>query len=288
LPEAELLLWADKSDTLNVELHRRLSLSRNVYGKKFLETFRLCVLYCIFSLVSCGIEDYVYLVPTEYVNSVGSTSARISIPDNSSSAEFRYYAIFYRIYISDQNIDSITTSQQRYTINHALASHYNAIDPYTRNDNISPSSVPTVFSSLKYYPLYVEVNSAIVSMSQILADNSSLSYHVSPGSVVELVFANSGPYLQISGLAGELPLRRSADGFTANPNRSFFNSTGTGSLSDGSIVSENSNADVETNPYMSFPDRHTYVSLYIAAAGIDKNFTAVYSRPKHIGVFRLP
>jgi hypothetical protein len=222
----------------------------------------------------------------EYVTSAGSTSARISIPDNSSSAEFRYYAVFYRIYISDQTIDSITTSQQRYTINRALSSHYNTIDPYTRNDNTSPSSVATVFSSLKYYPLYAEINLTNASMSQILTDASP--YNVSPGSVVELVFANTGPYLQISGFPGELPLRRSADGFTANPNRSFFNSTGTGSLSDGSGVSENSNADVETNPYMSFPDRHTYVSLYIAAAGIDKNFTAVYSRPKHIGVFRLP
>jgi hypothetical protein len=262
--------------------------------KTILEPFWLCVLCCVFFFASCGIEDYVYLVPVEHVTSIGSTSARITIPNNSGDPNFRYYAIFYRIYISDQSIDSITTSEQRYTINRALASHYNTINPYTVNDKISPSSTGTIFTSLKYYPLYVQIGSANISMAQILQHSSSAYMApLTPGSTVDIIFANAGPYLLVNYSSGStspnLPLRRSADGFTASPNRSFFNSTGADSLTNEININENNNADVEKNPNMSpASSRYAYVSLYIAAAGMDSNFSAVFSRPKHIGVFRLP
>jgi hypothetical protein len=248
----------------------------------------------VFLFASCGIENYVYLAPVEYVTSVGSTSAHITIPDNFSDLNFRYYAIFYRIYISDQSIDGITTSEQRYTINRTLASHYNTINPYTVNDNSSPSSIGTVFTSLKYYPLYVEISSANISMAQILQHSTSTYIApLTPGSTLDIIFANAGPYLRVNysstSSSADLPLRRSADGFTASPNRSFFNSTGAESLTNENNISENSNADVEKNPNMSpASSRYAYISLYVAATGIDSNFTAVYSRPKHIGIFRLP
>jgi hypothetical protein len=247
---------------------------------------------CVFLLVSCGIEDYAYLEPVEYVRSQGSTSARITIPDNNSNQYFRYYAIFYRIYISDQTIDSITTSEQRRVINSALTSHYSTLDRYAANDNISPSSVGTTFSSLKYYPLYVQIGMEYP-MSQILTSNPLPTLQpIAPNNTVDIVFANAGPYLKInysSGDSGELPLQRSADRFTARPDRRFVNTTGTGNLTDENSISDNSNTDVERNSAMtSGGSRHTYVSLYIVATGLDSNFTSVYSRPKHIGVFRLP
>jgi hypothetical protein len=257
---------------------------RNGSGKTILKVSWLHILWSVFLFVSCGIENYIYLEPVEYVTSQGSTSARITIPNNSSQ-EFRYYMIFYRIYISDQSIDGITTSEQRRIINSTLQSDYNYIDPYTINDNISPSSVGTAFSTRKYYPLYVEIVNPpnapeIVSMDRILNSTSS--------GTIDIVFANTGPYLRESfSSLGELPLRRSA-GFTASPNRSFFNSTGSGGLSDESRISETSNVDVERNSSMSSSSRYAYVSLYIAATGIDNNFSSVYSRPKHIGIFRLP
>jgi hypothetical protein len=260
------------------------------FGKTILKLFWRRVLCCVFLFASCGIENYVYLEPVEYVTSVGATSANITIPNNSGDPNFRYYAIFYRIYISDQSIDSIGTSGQRSVINQALATHYNTINPYTVNDNISPSSIGTVFSSLKYYPLYVEIGSANISMAQILQYSASI--HIAPltlGSTVDIVFANAGPYLRVNysptSSSPDLPLRRSADGFTVSPDRSFFNST---ELTNDGNITENRNADVERNPNMTTSSRYTYVSLYIAATGIDNNFTAVYSRPKHIGVFRLP
>jgi hypothetical protein len=280
-------------DLLNIEHTEpgnRQDKTKNGFKKKFREL--VCVLCCAPLFVSCGIENYVYLEPVEYVMSVGSTSARITIPNNNSDPNFRYYAIFYRIYISGQSIDGITTSEQRRTINSALESHYNAINPYTINDNISPSSVGTVFSSQKYYSLYVQIgsNPEYYPMSQILTpDPIPALQPIANNNTVEIVFANTGPYLKInysSGNSGELPLRRSADQFTARPDRRFANTTGSGSLSDTSIISENSNADVEKNSSSS--GQYAYASLYVVAAGIDSNFTAVYSRPKHIGVFRLP
>jgi hypothetical protein len=141
----------------------------------------------------------------------------------------------------------------------------------------------------------VEINSANISMAQILQyESDAYIARLSPrGSTLDIIFANAGPYLRVNYSSGssspDLPLRRSADGFTASPNRSFFNSTGADGITNESNISENSNADVEKNPNMSpASSRYTYISLYVAATGIDSNFTSVYSRPKHVGIFRLP
>jgi hypothetical protein len=250
-----------------VELYKSTGLRfKSGAGKGSQKTiwFCLCALCLYFLLISCGIEDYVYLEPVDSVSSTGGTSARIITPNNSGTQEFRYYAIFYRVYISDISVaGSITTSEQRYTINPALSSHYNTINPYTTNDNISPSSVGTVFSSLKYYPLYVNNGSVNVPMSQLLTTAASFT--------IELEFPVDplGPYLKTGGGA-ELRLRRASDGFTPIPDRRFINST---ELTDENSITENSNADIEKKTGMTLPYRYTYVSMYIAAAGTDKNFT---------------
>jgi hypothetical protein len=247
------------------------------------------LILCQTIFFSCGIENYVYLEPVSYISTTGVTSAVVTIPDNSTNQYFRYYAVFYRIYISDVNLATVTTTQDRSSINPTLASHYNTLAPYTDNDNISPSSVGTVFTSLRYYPLYVQLGSSLFSsMQQILGKAV-----VSPGDTVEFNFTvNTGtgtePYITHNSYSGELPLRRSDD-FTARPNRTFINTTGSNNLTDENIITSNINADIEKHPNNNYNNyNYTYISLYIAAAGIDNNFTAVYSKPKHIGVFILP
>ena len=253
----------------------------------------LPLLLCQAVFFSCGIENYVYLEPVSYISTTGTSSAIISIPSNTGS-EFRYYAIFYRIYISDANLASITTTEDRTSINPTLASHFNTLAPYTDNDNVSPSSVGTAFTSLRYYPLYVQLGSSILSMQQTLGVSPSPPLPViAPGNVVEFNFVNTGtgPHLRLNTYPNDLPIRRAQDSFTARPDRTFLNNTSvSNAITDESIIDSTTNADIEKHPNRLPANVYdkVYVSLYIAAAGIDNNFAAIYSKPKHIGVFMLP
>jgi hypothetical protein len=266
--------------------------------KTSLRALRGCPLCALLFFFSCGIEDYVYLEPVQYVNSSGVSTARMPIPGNSGNSAFRYYNIYYRIYLSDYSLESISTDVQRNQINPALASHYNTIDPYTSDDNVSPNAIASIFSSLNYHTLYylgsnrideysayqVFTNSGFSPGFQSLNDNDILTF--------DFTSPADGPYITISYASppgtAQVFLYRSSDRFTPRPSRLFLNSTGSGNLTDEAIISENVNADVERNSNMVTSFRYAFVSLYAVAVGIDANFTALYSKPKHIGIFRLP
>lgn len=231
-----------------------------------------------FSLVSCGVDEYAYLEPIENVSST-ITSSIVFLP-GSSAAEFRNYTIFYRLYISDELSTSITTDGERRTINASLASHYNTLDPYTINDNTSPAAIASVFNSLRYYSLFLS--------SDGVTDRPLYSILNLPGGGrMDLDFTNPNPgsFLTIN-FGPRFYLFRAA-GFTARPNRLFYNTEGAGSLTDTGIITSDVNSDVEPKSIPASP-RYTYVSLYVLASGIDDNFSPLYSRPKHIGIFRLP
>lgn len=247
---------------------------------------------------SCGIEEYIYLEPVENVSTTGVSSAIITIPNNTSNPYFRYYTIFYRIYISDVSLAAIPSHEQRLTINPTLAAHYNTIDPYTTNDSVSPNAIASVFTNLKYHPLYVSVDKSYeIAMNQLLAKSETISgtypsigaQDIDFGDRVELVFtsADVGPYMVIRYNSfpdsDNLYLFRDGNNFTANPDRLFYQSA---DLVNEAFISTTTNIDVE--PRGGANPKLVYVSMYILATGIDVNYTLVYSRPKHIGIFRLP
>jgi hypothetical protein len=262
---------------------------------------RYFFIFAFLPLFSCGIEDYIYLDPVENAYAVGVSNAIITMPNNSSSY-FRYYTIFYRIYISDIVLASITSDSQRNTINPALASHYNTIDPYTTNDSVSPNAIASVFNNLKYYPLHVSTDkSNEFAMYQLLSTSPSgslpFSYQsIDNGDIINLDFTDTanGPYMVINYAspayttypAFPLYLFRAKERFTPLPDRLFYH---TADLIKPEYLTSNINADVErkTNIIDANP-KQVYVSMYILATGIDNNYTLVYSRPKHIGIFHLP
>jgi hypothetical protein len=262
-------------------------------NRRFGSGLLLLLLLCQTMFFSCGIENYVYLEPVSYISTTGTSGAIISIPSNTGS-EFRYYAIFYRIYISDANLPSVTTTEDRTSINPTLASHFNTLTPYTDNDNVSPSSIGSAFTSLRYYPLYVQLGSSILSMQQTLGISPEPPLPIiAAGNIVEFNFVSTGtgPHLKLNTYPNEFPLRRAQDSFTARPDRTFLNNTSvSNAIIDESIIDSTTNADVEKYPNRLPANVYdkAYVSLYIAAAGIDNNFAAIYSKPKHIGVFILP
>jgi hypothetical protein len=270
---------------------------------------------------SCGIEDdYPYLFPVETISTEGTTTVRIPVPDNYGNPAnrlyeiFRYYAIFYRIYASDSNLSSVTTSDLA-SIHPVLSSDYYVFEPYTSNDTASPSAMASIFSARRYYQLYVqtgvpEPQSAALILKHpdtvppfsppgvpIYNAGSTVIYPLAPsGCEIIITFAESaygGPYLRLtypyavpSGgtQSADLPLRRSVDGgVTAVPDRTFYRSAAL--LTD---AGSNVNTDVEKKAG-TIVSQNAFVSMYIVAVGVDsRNLTAVFSKPKHLGVFRLP
>jgi len=241
------------------------------------------LLLLLFLFFSCGLETYVYLNPVESITIRGMNSVSIILPKEQPANYFRYYTIYYRIYISDVNLTSITNDTQRRQINPNLANHYNVLDPYTTSDNVSPNALESVFERLKYHFLYIDAAGTARSINTVL-DITVLGFAVF-NAMVELDFTVNPPVMTVNS-GTPFVLNRASTNFTPRPDRLFVNTTGTGNLSDSSIISDVVNADVERIEAGS--GLFTYVSMYIFAVGIDENYSPLYSKPKHIGIFRLP
>lgn len=250
----------------------------------------LAALTAVFS--SCGLEDYIYLEPVQIVEVTSDSRVRIVFPDNSTNSNFRNYTIFYRIYISDFPSTGTIPESQHININTALDSDYNYLKPYTNNDNVSPNAVLSAFNSRHYYFLYVTTDkSNEIGLERLLGTVGYGGFpSPSQNDTITLDFTDStkGPFMILSYEPGAPPhtefyLFRTRN-ITALPDRLFFNNN---TLNDGSFIMNTTNSDVQSKAGIS-GTRYTYVSLYILATGIDNNFSVVFSRPKHAGIFRLP
>ena len=214
----------------------------------------ICVL-----LVSCGLESYVYLNPAE-VRSYTIFSAEITLPQQAAD-EFRNYIIYYRIYLSSLQLES--SPQVQYNdINTMLFNDYRMLLRYEDDDNMAPASIDRVFKERKYY-----------SLNPVNILNSKA------GGIVQLDFTtdSTSPLmlyypLPSSVLNGPFELLRYDVSLT---DRTFNNTK----------VLENIAADIQDSDTTRV---FAYVSMYILAFGVDSNYSPLYSRPKHIGVFRLP
>jgi hypothetical protein len=227
--------------------------------------------------VSCGIEDYPYLEyvePSEIYRTL-NTVASIRLP-TVGSLYFQHFTIYYRIYISGLPVVGELSTEQLAGINQALASDYNALLSYTNVDG-TPTNMGGVFSTRKYYSLALEN----YSIDTLLGAGSL-------GSTIRLDFENGRPSLITGGGASYQLFRHSENNVTVPyaDKRYFLNSA---DVNDGSHINAVAfeNLDVQDNPGISGP-KFTYVSMYILSAGIDPNFSNIYSIPTFIGVFLLP
>jgi len=236
-------------------------------------TSRFFIAFLIYVLcISCGLETYVYLNPVEIVSVTEVTRAEIVLPSQ-SAAEFRNYTIFYRIYLSSFLVSASVESQLS-DINTTLASHYRTLAPYTIDDNVSPASIDSVFRNLRYY--YISLNDNLNNEKQLYKVLNSPSW-----GTIKLDFSSRDrpPFLTDTNGSDEYDLLR-ANSFTSQPDRLFIYTTEL-----ESSISDTVNIDVQMNPN---GQSYAYVSMYILATGINENYSPLYSRPKHIGIFRLP
>jgi hypothetical protein len=233
-----------------------------------------------FLLLSCGIDDYYYLeqISESNIRRENNTLATINLPAIPASEHyFRYYKIYYRIYISAENTSSeIQTSQSILTgINPSLYSDYTAIYPSTDPLNTTASTdVGRLFSGRNYYELE-------------LSGDADIKAVLTPGRSVTIGFpGNNIPNISINNTVYNL-CRSNNDGtFTPEPeDRLFLNSE---ELTDNAKAINTINADVAANSASSSGQRYTYVSMYFVKVGVNNTFSYVYSKPTHANIFKLP
>jgi hypothetical protein len=232
----------------------------------------------LFLFFSCGIQEYYYLpqVPESYITSSLTDSATIRIPPISQYYYATNYSIFYRIYISGENLTSVqTTSTNMNSINPDLAGDFNWFLRYTDTSSTSSTSVTTLntFKSRNYYEIELD-GKAAPDVFSINGGTLSIRFPTLPGNY-PAVSLNNGD---------EIRLRRSGELISPLPqNDLFFRNTA--DLNSNTNATANNNADVAGRTGIT--QRFAYVSMYIVARGKD-GFSSIYGKPTHINIFKLP
>jgi hypothetical protein len=246
-----------------------------------MNTFKKYSILFLFLLVflSCGIEDYIYLnpVPAGNIDVLGNEYTSIVLPYSSSQSEyFLRYSVYYKIYLSSQNILGSISEGMLSSINSTLNSDYFAIKPYTNitasDTSISPSNIEYTFRNRNYNKIAVTG----INIEDLLNGNADgmsmiLDFTDTAASDDPTLTLNNSSYI----------LRRSLDSgnFSPEPDYTFKNS---------SEIRDSNNIQFNRDVINASNATDCYVSLYIVKVGADNNFSPVYSFPTFIGIFRLP
>ncbi|MDR1352046.1 MAG: hypothetical protein LBK05_02090 [Treponema sp.] len=239
-------------------------------------------------VVSCGMEDYLYLNPVDEGGvrlDAFNTTATVSLPNFSTSEYyyFTHFSLFYRIYVSDANIIATYpySSSDLYAINSSLSSDFSALSYYTSSTTTVTTNLGSQFSSRRYYALELE-NRDIENILSSSSLGRQITLDFTPG---------RAPVLGVSTSSATPPdfytLRRTGGEGNFRPvpsDRLFFNTQDLNSSANATALINNDVADKSS----AVAPRRTYASIYIVTTGRDTNFTPLYSRPTHVGIFSLP
>jgi hypothetical protein len=237
------------------------------------------------SLGSCGIEMYKFLNPiAPGIPMLLNTTAYISLPNE--DYYFRYFIIYYRIYISDLPVPGAVDTASLAQINPNLYSDYNYFLSYTNSQStVAPTAMESTFANRKYYRLELE-NASIENVLAMYTGGSitldfSPNTQFRPSLIMGDIRTNPGTRYQLSRNT------RSNNNPYAN-NHYFVNSDNVNNSAHISSDSSNINQDVQAGA-RGGSGQYTYASMYILAYGMDdSNFSNIYSIPTFIGIFRLP
>jgi hypothetical protein len=236
---------------------------------------------CLFSLLSCGIDDYYYLpqLSEGRITSQFNTKAEINIPSNffsqNQAAYASGFAIFYKIYISNLDINAVNDINNYRDSN--IYMDYSSLYQFTDPSNTTSITSLTTFSSRGFYELELE---GIDIRSTVLSTGGGSFIIQFP-----TVFGDK-PFITYSG--NNYSLLRSNDRgvFNPKPDKYFRNSD---DLRDYANAISTINADVSGLPSSVNAQTKAYASMYIVAVGQNpRNFTRLYSKPTHINIFLLP
>jgi hypothetical protein len=233
---------------------------------------------CLFAICSCGIEDYPYIdpIPQGNIIQVMNNRAIVRIPGDSPGTTFTNFAVFYRIYVSDIPLLSITKDSYS-VINSILASDYNTFSGYINSTTQVNVDMNKLFSDRGYKYLGLENGN----ISNVLSSSSlgqSLTFDFSSSKMPTLMLGNSTYVLWRSDGGGL---------FSPRPDRYFRNR---GELWNPANITNQINADVVNKADLADGDmRYTYAAMFIVAVGINPaSYSNIYSTPSLIHVFQIP
>jgi hypothetical protein len=241
-------------------------------------------------LGSCGIEDYLFLYPVSPGNiRMELNSLSTIVLPNINISEYYYFSnftLYYRIYLSDaQESGEIQPSQQSLQrVNPTLYNDYAVLEPLTNTESSVTTALASTFRGRNYHTLALrDENIETVLDRNSLGRTINLDFAQLPGTYPSLRVATD-----IAGVEDTYVLYRSNDNgaFSPRPDQYLVN---TSDLRRSDYLTTNFNADVVGNS--SLPAgviRYAYMSVYIVVTGMDGNYSPVYSRPTHVGIFRLP
>jgi hypothetical protein len=242
------------------------------------------------SLASCGIETYKYLDQSDSgIPMRLNTTAYIALPAEQYSY-FRYFIIYYRIYISDLPVETVDTGLLA-QINPALSSDYNYFLSYTNTQSTTvPTTMGTTFTGRKYFSLELE-NASIENVLDSGGRVITLDFSPNPQFKPSLIMGDIRSETPGSPYTRHQLSRNTRNSNTPYANNYYFvNADAINNSAHISVDSSNINQDVQRNDQGSASaPKYTYASMYIVAHGLDDtNFTNIYSIPTFIGIFRLP
>jgi hypothetical protein len=257
----------------------------------------------IFCLLFCGLEDFSYIdyIPEGNYDTVNRATVRLpsrSAEGYGEASYFTNFIIYYRIYIAGVSPSPpiVNTDDLRGELNSALRSDWNGLYNLTdiTSTTVSTSNLENTFNSRRYYKLELQTTGGkSARIDNVLSSGSlgktlTINFPVEPGRESEptlrlnneaeygLLRANSGQSINFSPLPENRYFQNDPDLYNSANAYSSTNTTPT------------VNADtVYRTATTENPSENTYVSMYIAAAGVS-NLIAVYSQPTWLGIFRLP
>lgn len=206
-------------------------------------------------LISCGIDNYIYLAPVSSINRSVDTIS-VSLPNADQPDDyFLGYKIYYKIYLSTQTFTSVITTSNFASLNNALNSDYSKISPYLSTDSVVSINMDSFFKDTLYYQLKVANNDL-----QSLLAATSLTY--------SFTLKNTKSNLSITIGDNDYNLQRNV-----NDNDSLFKYSEQIIGNDVATVYNHSTG---------------YVVFYIFAYGTDEYGASIFSKPALLGVLQLP
>jgi hypothetical protein len=257
----------------------------------------------LFCLLSCGLEEVSYIDYIPEGDYVSVNRATVRLPSSSADGYGSYFTnfiIYYRIYIAGVTPSPplVNTDDLRGEINPSLRSDWTSMSYLTdiTSTTGSTSNLENTFNTRRYYKLELETidgNPARIDNVLSLAARDKtliIDFPLQPG-------IDSKPTLRLNDETEYVLLRANRSTITDTPfyplpeNRYFQNHEDLYE-SANAYSSSNSSPTVNADTVSRTADannssENTYVSMYIAAAGVS-NLVAVYSQPTFLGIFRLP
>jgi hypothetical protein len=262
------------------------------------------ILAALFCLLSCGLEEFSYIDYIPERNYENVNRATVKLPSSSdegygSGSFFINFIIYYRIYIAGATPFPLGTvaPTEMGQLNTALSADWNNFLSLTdtTSTSVSTSNLENTFNTRRYYKLELQTMAGGSAHIDSVLGNGSLGKTITidfpsqPGS-------DSKPTLRLNNETQYVLLRADRSQsiqFKPLPENRYFQNHEDLYNSENAYSSSNPNPTVNADTISRTattenPSQNTYVSMYIAAAGINRQIAAVYSQPTFLGIFRLP